>query len=103
MIQSRTKRVIRRGPSCEEASVSVTSVIENTRLATVIIEPAIVARTWRAPSGPIRSTQRDGSSCEAGMTVSRYSMPSASSAAAKIIAVGTTHRLEVSRNQRYSR
>jgi hypothetical protein len=83
--------------------VSVTSVIEKTRLATVIIEPAIVARTCRAPSGPIRSTQRDGSSSEAGITASRASMPNASSAAAQIIAVGTTNRFAVSRDQRYRR
>jgi hypothetical protein len=46
------KRVIRRGPSCEEASVSATRVIENTRLATVIIEAAMLESTSRAPSGP---------------------------------------------------
>lgn len=36
----------------EAASVRATRVIENTRLATVIIEPAIVDRTRRAPSAP---------------------------------------------------
>jgi hypothetical protein len=56
LMRSRIKRAIRRGPSCEDASCSVTRVIENTRLATVTIEPAIAASTARAPSGPAAKT-----------------------------------------------
>ncbi len=48
--RSSMKRRIRRGPSCWETSDKATSVIEKTRLAAVIIEPATADTTSRAPS-----------------------------------------------------
>jgi hypothetical protein len=71
LMVSRMKRVISLGPSWLAASVSVTSVIENTRLATVTIELAIVASTCRAPSGPIRSIPFSGSNHLGGSVLSR--------------------------------
>ena len=100
LIGSRMKRVISRGPSCEEASVNVTSVIENTRLATVIIEPAMVASTWRAPSVPTGSSQCNGRAQAQGTKLSRVSIANASTIAPKIITPGTSQRLELSRYQR---
>jgi len=52
--RSRMKLRSRRGPNCEVASCRVTTVSEKVRPVTVIIEPAIVARMVRAPSGPNR-------------------------------------------------
>lgn len=42
----------KRGPSCDEASDSATSVIENTVPAMAIIEPATVPGSRLAPSAP---------------------------------------------------
>jgi len=42
----------RRGPNCEEARVSATTVIEKVTPATVITDPAMVDKRDLAPSGP---------------------------------------------------
>ena len=47
----------RRGPNCEEARVRATIVIEKATPATVMVEPAMVERTLRAPSGPPAQSQ----------------------------------------------
>ena len=52
--RSRRKLRSSRGPNCDEASWSVSIVIEKVRPATVIIELAIAERMARAPSGPNR-------------------------------------------------
>ena len=41
-----------RGPNCDDASESATTSTENVTPATVIMEPAMVESTPRAPSGP---------------------------------------------------
>lgn len=41
-----------RGPNCCDAVVRPTMVMEKVRAATVIMEPAMVERSARAPSGP---------------------------------------------------
>ena len=63
---SRRKLRSRRGPNCCDARVSATIVIENVTPATVIIDPAIVESTARAPSAfhpgqPIQ--ERGGHGC----------------------------------------
>mgnify|MGYP006201691285 CR=1 FL=1 len=49
--RSRRKFRNSRGPNCCEARVSATMVIEKATPATVIIDPAMVESTSRAPSG----------------------------------------------------
>ena len=49
--RSRRKPRRSRGPNCEDASDSATRRIENVTPATVIMEPAIVDSSARAPSG----------------------------------------------------
>ena len=55
--RSRMKFRSSRGPNCEEASWSTTTVIEKVTLVIVIIEPATVERTAREPSGPRMKVQ----------------------------------------------
>ena len=52
LVVSRMKLRSRRGPNCEEASVSATRVSEKTTPAMVIMDPAMVPRMVSAPSAP---------------------------------------------------
>lgn len=49
---SRMKLPRRRGPNWDEVSERTTIVMEKTTPAVVIMEPATVERSVRAPSGP---------------------------------------------------
>ncbi len=71
MARSAIKLRNKRGPNCEEASVNETMVMEKTTPATVMVEPAIVASTLRAPSGPPAQIQPVALIHFAFITVSR--------------------------------
>ncbi len=57
LTRSRMKLRSNRGPNCDEASCKATIVIENVRLAIVIIEPATAPSSCREPSGPRTTVQ----------------------------------------------
>ena len=78
----------RRGPNCEEASVSDTIVTEKTTPATVMVEPAIVASTVRAPSGPPAQIHPVARTHFALMRVSTWTVRKESAVAAAASRVG---------------
>ncbi len=91
--RSRMKLRSRRGPNCDEASVSATMVMENTTPATVIIEPAIVDSSERAPSGPPAYPQSSVRCTSLATTRSRLNSAKAKTKAPTTITAGKNQKL----------